>query len=191
MAAPRRKARVLSKQQREEIVTTAREIRRRRKAIGVTQSAIDRECGFSTRTTFYAESLTVDHRSLVADDVRILKILDALQRLEKDPPKGTMPYSKRAAAGVLQNKQQVARSDEPVTLSATLKHCPDQDLWITQAGCEGMLDRNPICQSLRGGRGCRGVKHRPQLETKDIEVEYKPPTPAELEDGSKRLGGIS
>lgn len=191
MAAPRRKARILSKAEREEILATAREIRRRRKAIGVTQSAIDRECGFATRVTFYAESLTVDHRSIVAHDERITRIRKALDHLERHPPSSVMPFSKRAAAGVLRTKHQVARSDEPVTLSATLKHCPDQDLWITQAGCEGMLDRNPICQSLRGGRGCRGVKHRPQLETKDVEVEYKPPTPAELEDGLKRLGGIS
>jgi hypothetical protein len=182
---------VLSKQQREEIVTTAREIRRRRKAIGVTQSAIDRECGFSTRVTCYAESVTVDHRSLVSDDVRILKILDALRRLEEEPPKESLPFSKRAAGGVLKNKQQVARSDEPVTLSATLRHCPDQGLWITQAGCDGMRERNPVCQSLRNGRGCRGVEHRPQLEAKDVEVEYTPPSPAELEERSLRFGRVS
>lgn len=191
MAAPGRKARVLSKGQREDILAAARQIRRRRKALGITQNALDRECGFAKRVTFYAESLTVDHRSLLADDARVVKIFAVLGRLERSPRTAARPFEKRNAASVLRTRSQVASGADAATLAATITECPDQGVWITQAGCEAMLGANPICRALRSGKGCRGVKHRRGLKTKEIEVEYTPPTESELEDRPKRFGAIS
>lgn len=182
-------ARQWTKRETAELQKLAREVKRRREALGISQRLFDQAAGFKVRTVQWVERLVVDRRTIDLDDPRVGVVLSTLKRLES---KGVDIEDERKARSKQRMSRRVVPKErerverEPVTLEATLLRCPDQDLWITQAGCEGMLGTSPICRSLRSGKGCRGVKHRAGLDRKEIAVDYTPPTPAELEQAPKR-----
>lgn len=163
-------------QLREEILKVANTVARRRRALGITQIQLDYEAGFSLRTTDTIERNIVDRRCFMPDDPRVLQILATLVRLEKDPNRPR--YSRRPHPTTLRTKPKKSTEHESQTLKATIKRCPEMDVWITQGGCDGIRKTHAVCRARRFGLGCKGVSHRYRLERKEIEVRYTPPKPA-------------
>lgn len=173
-----RSPRILSKRQRDEILQTAHAVRRRRRALGLTQVALDHECGFKLRIVDKVERRVVDRRSPLPDDPRVVTVVETLERLELNP-QPIEPKKKSASLMKRRPDPLTEPRTEAVTLKATVKLCPDHGVWITQGGCDGLIPQHPVCRSLRNGKGCRGVKHRRTLVKKSIEVDYTPPRPGD------------
>lgn len=175
------RGRILTATQRKRILEIALMVRRRRKALGITQTQLDQECGFTQRTVDRVERTDVGHRSFLPDDSRVKRVLDTLSRLQRKPdflrPQNhSRPVKRRVEVAERE------RPTEEIQLSATVRFCPDHSVWITQGGCDGLIaSKHLTCRSMRGGKGCRGVKHRPGLPSKEIEVTYTPPKPDELD----------
>lgn len=177
-----RESKPLTPEQADAISKIAIDVARRRRLLGLTQEGLDQACGFVTATTYSVERGAVSpRRSFEASDGRVIKILATLSTIEADPTyKKPAPHGPAHRSKIHPRAQRAPaapRKPEPKTLSAIIKRCPDQDVWITQAGCDGIRKTHRTCRSLRFGFGCKGVAHRRGLEKKEIIVEYTPPKP--------------
>lgn len=177
--------RTLTPDQVEAVMQTANEVARRRRALDMTQVQLDQACGFTFRTTDAIERATISHRSMLPSDPRVGKVLATLAKLEADPdwkPEARGPaHRSRTSPRAKRARPNPSPHSESQTLCATLVRCPDQDIWITQAGCDSIKKTNLVCKSLRLGFGCKGVRYRKKLERKEIAVQYTPPKPETTE----------
>lgn len=170
----------------------SKSIFRRRKALGLTQSDLDRACEFQERTLEWIERWIKADRGIAPRDPRITVALETLTELEARSRRGELvsPKASRARSFVAPRKANPdsAPSTRPAfRASATLKLCPDHGVWLQQSGCEARLaGKDPICCALRRGKGCRGVRHR-KLVSKPVTVEYTPPRPGEMDQGPRRF----
>lgn len=183
--------------QAQAVKETAESVAARRRALGLTQVQLDQDCGFTSPIVYAIERGAVnERRSLATDDWRVLKVLATLARIEADPDWKSArcgpPHRSRTSPRALRTRPKPAPHSESQTLHAVLKRCPDQDLWITQAGCESMLKTHAICRARRLGLGCKGIAHRyfhkgKRIERKEIAVQYTPPKPAESDSNRLRF----
>lgn len=162
---------------RHEIQRIAQDVARRRRALGLTQTQLDFEAGYTLRTTDTIERKIIDRRCLLPSDPRVLQVLATLDRIEKDPACRQKYEPRTPHPRALRAKSRSRSSRGPQVLTATLKLCPDMEVWITQGGCDGIRKTHSICTARRFGLGCKGVSHRRRLERKEISVEYTPPKP--------------
>lgn len=176
-----RPARQLDQAQIEAILKIANSVARRRRGLGISQSQLDREAGFTFKVAWQIERNHVDHRSKLPTHPYVRQILATLDRLESDPSFDPSRFVIRRNATSLGRRRPRKRPEArgAQTFSATLTNCPDLQVWTTQSGCDSVRRRDPICKGMRDGKGCLGVNHRKedQLDTKTIEVRYSPPTP--------------
>jgi len=163
-----------------EIITRiARSVRYRRRALGLRTGDLDVAAQLPSRTVERIERVD-PRRSVRPDDPVVRVVLMTLGDLEAMPehlrPQPAEGFD-RPKLRIWKPSRQRFAATEPTTLEAHLRRCPDHDVWITQAGCAAHIDaKDPVCRSLRSGRGCRGVKHRHTLERKTVQVEYTPPS---------------
>lgn len=175
--------RILTCGQEDGIRAIARIVQRRRNALGLTQVALDVECGFKVRRVQWIERTIIDRRSLLADDPDVLQALETLCRLERVPQK-VRPVPR------VDTRRRTKREGSPPpaqVLRARLYECPDHSMSLTKSACDDMRGCDPVCMSLRSGLGCRGVVAR-RLPFKDIEVPYRPPR---SRDGERPAAGFS
>ena len=174
-----------SRSEKSQVMKHSREVRTRRSKLRIRQKELDFEAGVKPRTVERIERRNVDWRSMPPEDPSIEAVLSALSRLEADSARrDTLISESRYRVNLSRRSNPIHRprdaAPKPTKLSALVKWCPQREVWITQGGCVGRLKVDPVCNSMRGGQGCRGVKHR-NLKSKRIDVEYTPPTPSEIE----------
>lgn len=187
--------RQLTNAQKSQIRKNASEVRRRRIALGLRQRDLDVLSDVKPRTVERVERRRIDHRVMPPDQPIISRILRTLSHIEQHPKDPRLALvkdpSSRSIVGRVRRAVREVTEREAITLEAVVKYCPDQGVWITQGGCDGMRQSHRVCRSMNGGRGCRGVKHRRGLEAKLIKVDYKPPSPDDVSvsETLRRTGG--
>ncbi len=188
-------ARKFTRSEKAQVMKISREVRARRKKLGLRQKDLDVFIGLRPRTIERIERLRFNRRCLAPDDPVIPTVLEALEKIEKDPSilhRATLVNRPRSPVLDMRSRRprpNVSATRDPITLHAKLIRCPDQDCWMTQSGCESLRGVDRTCRSLNGGRGCRGVKHRRNLERKRVEVNYTPPTENEAQQPNRYHSG--